>query len=84
MAKKAHTDVAAGWDRAACDALIGELQVLRQSMLEAQARLAPTLADIAPGWRPSAINLAYYLNILRRMQEHQTKKRPLLRALKSW
>lgn len=23
-------------------------------------------------------------NILRRMQEHQTKKRPLLRALKSW
>ncbi len=23
-------------------------------------------------------------NILRRMQEHQTKKRPLLRTLKSW
>ncbi|MFP5465565.1 MAG: pyruvate kinase [Gammaproteobacteria bacterium] len=73
MVKKAHTDVAAGWDRAACDALIGELQVLRESMLEAQARLAPTLADIEPGWRPSAINLAHYLAMrrydMRRLQD---------------
>ncbi|WP_448510450.1 pyruvate kinase [Immundisolibacter sp.] len=73
MAKKAHTNVAAGWDRAACDALIGELQVLRESMLDAQARLAPTLADIEPGWRPSAINLAHYLAMrrydMRRLQD---------------
>ena len=73
MVKKTLTGEASAWDPAACDALIGELQVLRESMLEAQARLAPTLADIEPGWRPSAINLAHYLAMrrydMRRLQD---------------
>ena len=73
MVKKTLAGEASAWDPAACDALIGELQVLRESMLEAQARLAPTLADIEPGWRPSAINLAHYLAMrrydMRRLQD---------------
>lgn len=73
MVKKTRTGKAAAWDSAACDALIGELQVLRASMLDAQKRLAPLLEGVEPGWRTSAINLAHYLAMrrydMRRLQD---------------
>ncbi len=73
MVKKTRTGEASSWDTAACDALIGELQVLRESMLEAQAQLAPMLEGVEPAWRASAINLAHYLAMrrddMRRLQD---------------
>lgn len=66
-------DGAEPWDRPACEALIAELQVLRESMLEHEARLAPQLAAVEPAFRASAVNLAHYLALrrydLRRVQE---------------
>ncbi|EGJ11799.1 pyruvate kinase [Rubrivivax benzoatilyticus] len=61
------------WDHPACEALIAELQVLRESMLEHEARLAPQLAAVDPAYRASAANLAHYLALrrydLRRVQQ---------------
>jgi pyruvate kinase len=57
------------WDETACASLIVELQALRKSMLEAEARFAAA----SPGQPPSALNLVHYLTLrrheLRRLQE---------------
>ncbi|MBK1615473.1 pyruvate kinase [Rubrivivax gelatinosus] len=58
-------EAAGPWDRLACDALIAELQVLREAMLEHEARLAPRLAAVDPSYRDSAVNLAHYLALRR-------------------
>ena len=62
-----------GWDRATCDALIGELRVVREAMLDSEARLLPLLAQIDRSQLASAANLAHYLAMrrfdLRRVQE---------------
>jgi pyruvate kinase len=61
----------AGWDLRECAALIDELTVLRESMLESESRLVPQRAG-ADGSH-SAVNLAHYLAMrrfdMRRLQE---------------
>jgi pyruvate kinase len=49
------------WERAECQALVTELQGLRQSMLDCEERLARWIAAAAPEQRASARNLAHYL-----------------------
>jgi pyruvate kinase len=62
-----------GWDERDCAALIDELQSLRRSMLEHQARLAPWLEGVDPAQAASAANLAHYLAMrrydMRRLQD---------------
>ncbi len=59
--RKVHGKPADAWELAACGALIDELQALRRSMLDCEARLAPWIAEAAPGQVASARNLAHYL-----------------------
>jgi pyruvate kinase len=65
--------IAAGWDPRECVALIGELTVLRESMLESQGRLVPGYSGVGTDRTHSAANLAHYLAMrrfdVRRLQE---------------
>jgi pyruvate kinase len=49
------------WDAGECKALIEQLWALRDSMLDIESRLAPWIGKVAPGFLPSARNLAHYL-----------------------
>jgi pyruvate kinase len=49
------------WDAGECTALIEQLWALRESMLDIESRLAPLIGKVAPGFLPSARNLAHYL-----------------------
>jgi pyruvate kinase len=53
--------LAEGWDASACGELIDELQVLRRSMVDFEARFAPRIAEASAAQAASARNLAHYL-----------------------
>ena len=49
------------WDASEFKALIDELWLLRENMLEAESRLAPWIGNVYREFQPSARNLAHYL-----------------------
>jgi len=53
------------WDEQVCKDLIDQLWVLRESMRENEAALAPWLKGIDPGYQASARNLSHYLALRR-------------------
>ncbi len=58
-------DTASPWDGATCEALIAELQALRDAMHAQAARMAPLRDAVHPLQAASAANLAHYLALRR-------------------
>jgi pyruvate kinase len=68
-----HTGDVDAWDTSMCEALIAELRMLREAMVDFPKRIGPWIRDVDPVHRASASNLAHYLAMrrvdLRRLQE---------------